>query len=192
MTFKALFNYFKVCVTTKYCCFTGRARRAEFWSFVLFNEIFSFLFSLLSFTFLSMEAAQVDYAQMNPWAQLGSAIASNGFSMLFFLVMLLPSVGVTVRRLHDTGRSGLWCLLPIVPAMVCLTSVFFIIFGQLLWLFFTSLLLWLVSGIALLVFFCLDSQPGENSYGPNPKDEELAGIPSDDVQSFGGDYPSRY
>ena len=63
-------------------------------------------------------------------------------SGLYSLAVLLPSLGVSVRRLHDTGRSGWWLLVGVLP-----------IFG----------------GIILLIFFVTDSQPGENRYGPNPK-----------------------
>lgn len=173
MTLKALFDYFKLCITTKYCSFSGRARRAEFWGFVLFYHIISSLFGLLSFYVLRMEAAQVDYAQMNPWALQTSAIASNGFSMLFFLVMLLPSVGVAVRRLHDTGRTGWWVTLPFVSTIVFFSTMIPAMFGVLVELFVISGIVLLLSGIGLLVFFCLDSQPGQNQYGPNPKDEDL-------------------
>ena len=58
------------------------------------------------------------------------------------LGLLVPSIAVTIRRLHDTGRSGWWCLIGLVPV---------------------------VGGIVLLVFMCLDSTPGANAYGPNPK-----------------------
>jgi uncharacterized membrane protein YhaH (DUF805 family) len=68
---------------------------------------------------------------------------------LFYLAILLPGLGVSIRRLHDTGRSGWWLLIGLVP---------------------------FVGGITLLVFTCLDSAPGANAYGPNPK--EVGGIPA--------------
>jgi uncharacterized membrane protein YhaH (DUF805 family) len=66
---------------------------------------------------------------------------------IFYVGILLPALAVGVRRLHDTGRSGWWLLFGIVP---------------------------LVGGITLLVFSCLDSQPGVNKYGPNPKEAAAA------------------
>ena len=66
---------------------------------------------------------------------------------IFYVGILLPALAVGVRRLHDTGRSGWWLLFGLVP---------------------------LVGGITLLVFSCSDSQPGENKYGPNPKEAALA------------------
>lgn len=65
----------------------------------------------------------------------------NALSSIYALAIFLPSLGVTVRRLHDTGRSGWWILIGIVP---------------------------IIGGIVLLVFMVLDSTP-DNEYGPNPK-----------------------
>lgn len=62
---------------------------------------------------------------------------------LFCLAVLIPSIAVGVRRLHDTGRTGWWLLIGFIP---------------------------LIGAIVLIVFFVLDSQPGTNAYGPNPKE----------------------
>jgi len=76
--------------------------------------------------------------------------------------VLVPSLAVSVRRLHDTGRSGFWLLLAFVP---------------------------LIGGLVLLVFEALDSQPGDNQYGPNPK---TAGVGQSQSQSQGAYlYPPR-
>lgn len=77
----------------------------------------------------------------------GIAIAMNTpeivfLSYLWYLVTLIPTMAVAARRLHDTDRSGWWQLLAFVP---------------------------FVGGIVLLVFYCQDSQLGDNPYGPNPK-----------------------
>ena len=61
---------------------------------------------------------------------------------IYYVAVLLPSLGVFVRRLHDTGRSGWWILFGIVP---------------------------LVGGITLLVFACLEGERSQNAYGPDPK-----------------------
>jgi len=61
---------------------------------------------------------------------------------LYSLAVLLPSIGVGIRRLHDTGRSGWWLLISLIP---------------------------LIGAIVLLVFTIQDSQPGDNQYNPNPK-----------------------
>ncbi|WP_298448895.1 DUF805 domain-containing protein [uncultured Marinobacter sp.] len=114
-------------VLKKYAVFNGRARRAEYWWFVLFNIIIS----------LALGAIDGVTGTFSPEAGLGL------LGGLYTLAVLLPSLAVTVRRLHDTGRSGWWFLMVFVP---------------------------LIGAIVLLVFMVLDSKPGQNQYGPNPKD----------------------
>lgn len=69
---------------------------------------------------------------------------SSILSGIFALATLLPSLAVTVRRLHDIGRTGWWILISLIP---------------------------LIGTIVLLVFTCTDSEPGDNQYGPNPKQQ---------------------
>lgn len=97
-------------------------------------------------------------------------MAKNPFYWIwlaFYLVILLPSIAVAVRRLHDIGRSGWWYLLfvvlmtlPVIPSCMHLTG-FLPTFMNLLALAIT---------IFYIVVMCKDSQPGENKWGPNPKD----------------------
>ena len=110
----------------KYATFDGRSRRREYWFFALFNFLILVALSI------------VDMG-------LGSFSEEAGIGLLgglFCLGIILPSIAVTVRRLHDTNRSGWWILINLIP---------------------------LVGAIVLLVFTVLDSQPGGNKYGPNPK-----------------------
>jgi uncharacterized membrane protein YhaH (DUF805 family) len=99
----------------KYAVFGGRARRMEYWMFVLFNVIFSIA------TFC------IDMV-------VGAASGLGGFGILFCLYSLgifIPSISVAVRRLHDIGKSGWWlliCFVPLVGAIVLL--VFYIQPGQ--------------------------------------------------------------
>lgn len=110
-------------VVKKYAVFTGRARRKEFWPFALTNAVIGVVFYILL-----------------------AATNQNGFiallSGLYSLAILVPSLAVEVRRLHDTGRSGLLILIGLIP---------------------------LVGWIILLVFLAQDSQPAANEYGENPK-----------------------
>jgi len=111
--------YFEV--LKKYAVFSGRARRKEYWMFVLFNLIISLIINLVTafvevFFFLSY---------------------------LYILAVLIPIIAVAVRRLHDTNRSGWWWFIGFVP---------------------------IIGSIILIVFLAQDSQPGENQYGPNPKE----------------------
>ena len=109
-----------------YAGFSGRARRKEYWMFALFNFIFTIIFALLDILIYSISDGNL----------LGM------FTGAYSLGILIPSIAVTFRRLHDTGRSGWWLLINFVPMI-----------GTLIYLF---------------ILF-LDSQPGENEYGPSPK-----------------------
>ncbi|AOK90880.1 MULTISPECIES: DUF805 domain-containing protein [Paenibacillus] len=106
-------------VLQNYVGFQGRARRTEYWMFTLFNVIACLILYLVDLL-------------------LGLPLV---LTLIYSLAVLLPSLAVFVRRLHDTGKTGWWILIALVP------------FG----------------GIVLLVFECLDSQPGDNKYGKNPK-----------------------
>jgi uncharacterized membrane protein YhaH (DUF805 family) len=104
----------------KYADFSGRARRREYWMFILVNLVISCVLA-------------------------GLGYVSNAFSVLSWIYTLgvfIPSFAVAARRLHDTGRSGWWMLIGLIP---------------------------LLGVIVLIYFFCQDSAPGDNQYGPNPK-----------------------
>ena len=104
-------------VLGKYATFSGRARRSEYWWWVVFSFIWA-------------------------WIPL--------VNLILGLLLFLPSLAVAVRRLHDTGRSGWWLLLGLIP---------------------------LIGAIVLIIFYATDGQPGENQYGPNPK-EKIAAEPA--------------
>lgn len=108
-------------VLGKYAEFKGRARRKEYWMFTLFNIVISLAIGFTE----------------------GFVGGSGMIGLIYTLGVLLPSLGVVIRRLHDTGRSGWWFLISLLP---------------------------IIGLIVLLVFLVLDSEEGENAYGPNPKD----------------------
>jgi uncharacterized membrane protein YhaH (DUF805 family) len=110
----------------KYADFSGRARRSEYWYFVLFY--------VLIYIFLAFMDGMV--GSFSAGTQIGL------FSGLFALIMLIPSISVGVRRLHDTDRSGWWLLLSLIP---------------------------IIGAIVLLVFTVQDSQASQNRFGLNPK-----------------------
>ena len=124
-------------VLKKYAVFSGRARRKEFWMFALINIGISIVLSILD-------------------AIIGTR-TDSGFGILsgiYSLAVLLPSLAVGVRRLHDTGRSGWWILIGLIP---------------------------LIGAIVLIVFYAQEGKPGDNQYGPDPKaGERAAGYPGGD------------
>jgi uncharacterized membrane protein YhaH (DUF805 family) len=122
-------NYFLDVIKNHYVDFKGRARRKEYWMYTLFNFL-----AILIFYALFFAAA---YSQQQTLMYIIS-----GILWLYCLGLILPSLGVAIRRLHDIGKSGWWLFVSLIPA---------------------------VGGIILLVFSCTDSVPGNNEYGPNPK-----------------------
>ncbi len=115
-------------VLRQYADFGGRARRMEFW-------VFNVISMLIAIALVTVDAI-MGFFNMT----LGFGLLSGIYS----LAVLLPGLGVSVRRLHDSNRSGWWFLLVFIP---------------------------IIGGLALLVFMFLGSTPGDNRFGPNPKGE---------------------
>jgi uncharacterized membrane protein YhaH (DUF805 family) len=113
-------------VLKKYATFNGRARRSEYWMFYLFHLIAIFLIM-----FIDILTGSFD-----------SDVGLGAFTGLYIILTLLPTLAVTVRRLHDINRSGWWILLTFIP---------------------------LIGPITLFVFSVLDSHPNANDFGENPK-----------------------
>ncbi len=113
-------------VLKNYAGFSGRARRKEYWMFTLFQIIFAVI------------AIIIDNV-------LGITIKDIGYGpiyLLYALATLIPGIAVSVRRLHDTGKSGLYLLVSFIPC---------------------------VGGIILLVFMVTAGDVGNNEYGADPK-----------------------
>jgi len=112
-------------VLKNYAGFEGRARRMEFWMFTLINAVIIVVLEIIA-----------------------AVLGDNGGIIFYILVglyglaVLIPTIAVQVRRLHDTNRSGWWYFIGFVP---------------------------LVGGIILLVFSFTAGTPGPNQYGPDPK-----------------------
>ena len=114
-------------VFAKYADFSGRARRSEYWYFVLFN----FLVSLV--------ITGIGGMIFRDWLV-------NAFNGLYSLCVIIPALAVLVRRLHDTGKSGWFALFVLIPAVGVFIEIYFLV---------------------------QDSQPGNNLYGPNPKNDVI-------------------
>jgi uncharacterized membrane protein YhaH (DUF805 family) len=115
----------------KYADFSGRARRREYWFYILFYVIILVVLTICD-------------------TIIGTTMQGAGLGILtliYLLAVLIPTLAVTVRRLHDTGRSGWWILIQLVP----------------------------IVGVFILLYFLVsDSNPGTNAYGPSPKEGEMA------------------
>jgi uncharacterized membrane protein YhaH (DUF805 family) len=120
-------------VLRTYADFSGRARRQEYWMFVLINALIGLVLVVLGI---------VPMLLMQNSDSPGLGVVFLIPFWLYNLALIIPSFAVSVRRLHDVGKSGLWILIAFIP---------------------------LVGPIVLLVFHCTDSEPGPNLWGPSPK-----------------------
>ena len=107
-------------VLGQYADFSGRARRTEFWMFTLFNAIFGAIVGII-----------------------GGIIGTELIGSLYGLALLIPTLAVSVRRLHDIGKSGWMILVGLIP---------------------------LVGVIWLIVLYVQEGQHGSNQYGTDPKE----------------------
>ena len=114
----------------KYATFTGRARRKEYWFYMLFYLIILVVLSICD-------------------GIIGTTMQGGGvgiLTLIYILAVLVPTLAVTVRRLHDTDRSGWWIFIQLVP---------------------------IIGFFVFLYFMVSDGTPGTNTYGPSPKEGEL-------------------
>jgi uncharacterized membrane protein YhaH (DUF805 family) len=121
-------------VLKNYATFSGRARRKEYWMFVLFNVIISLILGIID------NIIGTTYGSAN----------SGVLSSIYSLLVLVPSIAVGVRRMHDTNRSGWWVLINLVP---CIGWIWFIVLAA------------------------QEGTAGDNQYGPDPKAAERFGQP---------------
>ncbi len=125
-------NWYLKCLK-QYIDFWGRARRKEYWMFTLWNVVIIMFLAALE--------------------AIGTEIGSDSFAsyipmvlyLLYGLFILIPSFTVSVRRLHDIGKSGWWILIGLIPV---------------------------IGSIILLVWYCTEGQRCENEWGPDPKEGE--------------------
>jgi uncharacterized membrane protein YhaH (DUF805 family) len=147
--------YFKV--WRQYVDFNGRARRKEYWIFSMINTLIGIVFTVIQY------------------ASPALATTTTIVSALFSLAALLPELAVSVRRLHDIGKSG-WLLLILYGSVILMFPIFMLVsltmaLGGRVELIFGGLAL-VPFGVFIwfFVMWCTDSQPGANKWGPNPKE----------------------
>ncbi len=114
----------------KYADFQGRARRSEYWVFLVFQVVVIFVLCILAMAVSGGDPQSV------------AANVIFGLLGLFSLALLIPSLAVAFRRLHDTNRSAWWLLIAFIPG---------------------------IGGLVLFIFYLLDGTPGDNRFGPDPK-----------------------
>lgn len=118
-------------VLKNYANFQGRARRKEYWMFTLVNIFIGVIFAAL---------------MVSSGQKPGLESPIYTLLLIYQIAIIVPTVAVGVRRLHDTGYSGWWYLLILVPFL---------------------------GPPALIIFFCLEGVSGENDYGPDPKNKTV-------------------
>ena len=118
--------YWYLEVLKKYKDFSGRARRKEYWMFVLIDALIRLALSIVDFQLFG-----------TPMDKYGPIIA------LYSNILFLPTLAVSIRRLHDVGKSGWMLLVLLIPII------------GIIWIFILDI---------------MDSEPDENKYGPNPKE----------------------
>ena len=173
----------------KYATFKGRARRSEFWFFGLFG-VLMVVVPLLPVCVLGIldERAVIDL-ESERWVAAGVLSLFLALIGLFaFVVLLIPTLSVQTRRLHDVGLSGWWVVLSLVVSMI-IGIVPYLIIGApslemneielIMWAFgvsrFAGASLLTIYAVdfalffALFVFSVFDSDKGINKYGPSPK-----------------------
>ena len=136
-------------VLKRYWDFDGRTARKEFWMFILISMIITIILAIVD----GVIGAQIVLYQWAPIAGDSAAgieptsirpIEIGILQNIYVLAVFLPSLGVAIRRLHDTGRSGWWWLMNFVCC---------------------------IGWIVLIVFYVLPGTEGDNKYGPDPLQE---------------------
>lgn len=162
-------DYVKSILTTNFANFAGRARRREYWLFYLFSIIINLAIQVISY-FAST-------VSISSGINIPSIIV-NVISLLWSLYILIPSIALVVRRLHDINRSGWWYLVFIAASIFFVVEyVMFMLDGmsdKYLPAFIIACVLLALCAIAMFVALVLPGTKGENEYGPDPKAQSQA------------------
>lgn len=131
--------YWYLAVLKKYDTFDGRAHRREFWMFTLIQSLIQI--SLMIFSSFASAVA----VKENPKSFTAFALIIWGIDIIYNLATLVPALAVTIRRFHDTNRSGWYWLINFIP---------------------------IIGWVVVIYFLAQDGDDGENKYGPDPVWEE--------------------
>lgn len=135
----------KICLTKKYCCFKGRASRSEFWWFCLFTLLIQIAVTIVGKILPAM--ASIISAVLGLW-------------------LLLPTLGISTRRLHDRNFSGWWQVLPLAAVLPAVAGAVL----EADWLLMLAGCAAGLASLGLLIFYALKGTAGPNRYGPDPLD----------------------
>ncbi|MFT4090840.1 MAG: DUF805 domain-containing protein [Asticcacaulis sp.] len=187
----------------KYADFHGRARRSEYWlfmlfQFVVFTVVQTILMSMMLSSFTAFDATSNTLPDAVDLS--GLAVLSNMVSLIS-IVFLIPNLAVSVRRLHDTNRTGWWLVMPTGVFIAGLTlflilnlnriidalnstspseAAIFSIVGQ------AVALIWLptiIAGLVVFIFTVLEGTKGPNKYGADPKAPDMTVTPSSEADT---------
>ncbi len=141
----------------RYFEFTGRSRRMEFWMFALLNLI---VYAIIMILMFGTGGGLEQFAAIDPDDTIGLySTMFSGFGLLFViwgLAVFIPSIAVSVRRLHDRDMSGWWYLGFMVASLIPFVGF--------------------IASIAYLVVMALPGTPGPNRFGPDPKNPTNANV----------------
>ena len=182
----------------KYVDFQGRARRSEYWLWALFLFVANAVLTAIQFAVMGGSAASMSAAHAGDAQDmhlLGGALIIGLVKLVFALAIILPSIAVSVRRMHDSNRTGWWIVFPTAVMLIAFVvvlstkgadmmttlkslqglsnsgnpaAIFATVaaaFAPLIWVILPTCLAKLVT----LVFRVLDGTPGPNRFGPDPK-----------------------
>jgi uncharacterized membrane protein YhaH (DUF805 family) len=163
----------------KYADFNGRSRRSEFWLWVLFRLI---LGCVLASGMFAMMASSLTQIEDNPEIFLRNYFIASPLLTLVNLGLLIPTLAVGVRRLHDSNRSGWWIILLIFFGTTLFQLIsenpegtlsqadgLHLMLSSLSSLVLCIVIPSLIAWVVMLIFYLSEGAKGPNRFGPDPK-----------------------
>ena len=177
----SLWGYFVRCITKKYSDFSGRARRKEWWSYILF-QLLIFIVPVVLFVATTVgemmsDPDTIQYMSQNPDDEeyIYSLMSGNVYfwaMMIVGLLLLVPWLAVTCRRFHDVGiSSGLFWVVGGLTILINVIGLLALIEPGVIPHAVTSIssILSSLTGLVVLVIAFIPGKVGPNAYGPDPK-----------------------
>ena len=180
----------------RYADFNGRSRRSEYWLWALFMFLLNIAMSIVQFAVIGAIAGSAhDATQAGPGAAMGPVLIVNLIKFIVFLGLLVPTVAVAVRRMHDINRTGWWIVFPSVVGLIAMVVVFSLNGADFIqqisklaaaqnshdpkaliamFMSMMRLIMWIAlptfaAKVVTFVFRVTEGTQGANRYGPDPK-----------------------